>query len=182
MTPLIPMTHSPRTHKLLLALAALPIILLGCNSTPTPQPAARTPLDQPITHYPARPSVPPPPFKVFHQDAQGITLVAPENATDDQIEAILWQLRDAAHSHTFDTLHISQKLVDARDPMVWFHLYRGAKCASEKFTKGPLPCGAAYHAAGDFTLGSFADKDKTDGALLHDENHQTELWDPTTKP
>lgn len=110
----------------------------------------------------------------------GITLVAPENATDDQIAAIVWQLRDAAHDHSFDKLHISQKLVDARDPIEWFHLYRGAKCAGEKFTKGPLPCGAAYHAAGDFTLGSFHDKDHAQGALVHDEDHQTALWDPSS--
>jgi hypothetical protein len=152
------------------------MIIAGCSSAP---PAANKPAmpTKPIVSYPARPTIAPPPFKVFHQDAMGITLVAPENSTDDQIEAIVWQLRDAAQAHTFDKFHISQKLVDARDPIEWFHIYRGAKCASEKFTKGPLPCGASYHVAGEFTLGGFHDKDHTIGALVHDENHQTELWD-----
>lgn len=159
---------------------AITVVMAGCNNTPTPPSAPAKPATPAIT-YPARPNVAPPPFKVLHQDAMGITLVAPESATDDQIAAILWQLRDAARDHSFDKLHISQKLVDARDPIEWFHIYRGAKCAPEKYTKGPLPCGAAYHAAGDFTLGSFHDKDFTDGALLHDENHQTELWDTNAK-
>ena len=150
--------------------------LTGCNTSAAPTPAPAKPATPAIT-YPARPTIAPPAFKVFHQDAQGITLVAPENATDDQIEAIIWQLRDAAQSHSFDKLHISQKLVDARDPIEWFHLYRGAKCASEKFTQGPLPCGHAYHVAGEFTLGSFHDKDHNLGSLVQDENHQTPLWD-----
>jgi hypothetical protein len=70
--------------------------------------------------------------------------------------------------------------VDTRDPIVFFHIYRGSKCASEKYTSGALPCGASYHAAGEFTLGSFSNHDRADGALLQDENHQTELWNPDT--
>ena len=51
--------------------------------------------------------------------------------------------------------------------MVWFHIYRGPKCASEKYTTGTLPCGPSYHAAGDYTLGSFSNKDRDDAVLLH---------------
>jgi len=152
---------------------------VGCKSaTPTSSATATArPMAAPA-QYPPRATVTPPPFKVFHHDATSITLVTKNDASDAEIEAILWQLRDAARTHNFDHLGVPQRLVDARDPIVFFHLYRGSKCASEKYTSGALPCGASYHAAGDFTLGSFANHDRADGALLHDEEHQTELWNP----
>ena len=62
--------------------------------------------------------------------------------------------------------------------MVWFHIYRGPKCAAEKYAPGPPPCGASYHAAGDYTFGGGANHQWDDGVLLHDETHQTELWNP----
>jgi hypothetical protein len=122
--------------------------------------------------------VPPPAFKVFHHDASSITLVTKEDATDAEIESLIWELRDAAHAHTFDKLKISQKLVDDRDHKIWFHIYRGSKCASEKYADGPPPCGGSYHAAGDYTFGSYTSPEADNGALLHGEDHETELWDP----
>lgn len=165
-----------RTATIALAGSALVFAMCGCKSAPPPRPAApQSTLAK--ASYPPRPSVAPPPFKVFHTTDNSITLVTAENATDDQIEAIIWELRDAAHNHTFDKLHISQKLVDARDPIIWFHIYRGTKCASEKYTSGALPCGAAYHAAGDYTFGGFSNPNHDDGILIHDEDHETHLWD-----
>jgi hypothetical protein len=178
----IRMRHSATAAEALLGCAltlGLSSLVTGCktvspaNSTNEPaSPTAAT------TQYPQRPTVAPPAFKVFHHDASSITLVTKDTASDAEIEAILWQLRDAARAHSFDKLGVPQKLVDARDPIVFFHLYRGSKCASEKYTSGALPCGASYHAAGDFTLGGFANHNRADGALLHDEDHQTELWNP----
>lgn len=169
---------SRRTAPALMGALACVALLAGCKSSPAPQPtAAQLELAAHSTpQTPPRPSVAPPPFKVFHHDASSITLVTKDNATDDEIAAILWQLHDAARAHSFDKLGIPQKLVDARDPMIWFHLYRGRKCASEKYTSGALPCGAAYHAAGDYTLGGFTDKNHDDAILLHDENHEVHLW------
>jgi hypothetical protein len=161
------------------AIPALLILLLfaGCK---TPQPSARiNPSDaSTATVYPARPSVPAPAFKVFHQDNDTYTLVTKEDATGDEMFALLWEFRDAARDHTFDTLHLSQKFIDARKPIVWIHVYRGAKCASEKYTKGPLPCEAAYHGAGDFTFGDYKNPQWSDGVLHHADGSQTELWDP----
>ena len=168
---------------------------VGCKQAP---PMVDKPIDAPTsttslasgkpstatnpTHAPAPPTstapVPPPPFKVFHQTDATITLVTDPNATDAQITAILWQLRDAAATHTFDKLHIPQKVVDGRDPIIWFHVYRGPKCASEKYTTGKLPCGPSYHAAGEFTYGGFSAPNRTAGTLMRDENHETILWDP----
>jgi hypothetical protein len=159
------------TSSLIICTASVALIL-GCKPTPPPTPTPKT--QQPPA--PTRPTTAPPAFKLFHQTADSFTLVTAPTATDDQISAIIWQLRDAAHAHTFDTLHIPQKVVDARDPMVWFHIYRGSKCAAEKYTSGKLPCGASYNAAGDYTFGGGADKQWDDGVLLHDESHQTELW------
>ncbi|MBW4040402.1 MAG: hypothetical protein HIU91_16395 [Acidobacteria bacterium] len=156
-------------------------LLSGCNSTPIHTTSNIT-TAQPTTQYPPRPTTPPPPFHLFHATNGSFTLVTTPTATDTQIAAIIYQLRDAAHTHTFDTLHIPQKAVDARDPMVWFHIYRGPKCAPEKYTDGKLPCGASYHAAGDYTFGGGTHHDWDDGVLLQptpsNPDHQTELWNP----
>jgi hypothetical protein len=132
--------------------------------------------------YPPRPTTPPPPIHLFHQTDNSITLTTIPNATDDQITALLFQLRDAAHNQTFDALHIPQKLVDARDPMIWFHLYRGPKCAAEKYAPGAPPCGPSYHAAGDYTLGSISNPNWDSAVLLTpsttDQPHETQLWPP----
>ena len=162
------------TTTLLLSTSAF---AFGCKSAPAPTPAPSTPVVTKST-YPPRPTIAPTAFKVFHTTDNSITLVTDANATDDQVAAILWQLHDAAHNHTFDALHIPQQLVDKRDPMIWFHIYRGPKCASEKYATGTLPCGPSYHAAGDYTLGSFANKDRDDGVLLHADDKQTQLWNP----
>ncbi len=153
---------------------------MGCNARQSTVTETKTIMPVPAQTYPARPTAPPPPFKLFHQTADSLTLVTADDASDEQIEAILWQLRDAAQAHGFDKLHLAQAFIDKRDPIVFFHIYRGSKCASEKYAD-KLPCGGSYHAAGDFTLGSFANRDRTDGALLIDENHQTELWNPDAR-
>jgi hypothetical protein len=157
---------------------AISLILLGCKPTPPPTPKTAT-----TSQYPPRPITQPPPFKLFHQSDNGaFTLVTTPTATDAQIAAIIYQLRDAAHTRTFDKLNIPQKLVDARDPMVWFHIYRGPKCAPEKYADGAPPCGASYHAAGDYTFGGGASHQWDDGVLLHPtpngEDHETQLWPP----
>ena len=168
-------------HPRLLPFTLTLFCAVGCNSTPTPKP---TPTAI-TTHYPARPTTPPPPFTLFHATPEGsFTLVTAPTATDAQIIAIIYQLRDAAHTRTFDKLNIPQAKVDARDPMVWFHIYRGPKCAAEKYADGKLPCGDHYNASGDYTFGGGANHQWDDGALLHPtatgNDNQTELWDPNT--
>ena len=158
-------------------------LFVGCNSAPAP---AKSAAAKPTTPYPARPTVPPPPIKLFHQSDTTLTLTTKENATDDEIAAILYQLHDAAHTHTFDALHLPQKAIDARKPILWFHIYRGPKCAPEKYADKP-PCGASYHAAGDYTLGSYTNPNWDDAELLHNTNTQgdgpeTQLWNPDAPP
>jgi len=174
-------THNPmlktlatRTTVVSTACSLAMLFVLGCHSAPPPTPTKPT---IQTAQYPPRPTTPPPPFKLFHQTDTTLTLVTKETATDDEITAILYQLRDAATNHTFAALKLPQAFIDKRDPIVWFHLYRGPKCAPEKYTTPP-PCGPSYHAAGDFTYGSFTNKDQTDAALIQDENHQTQLWNP----
>jgi len=161
------------------AVALALLTALACNSTPVHTTSDTTTTTAPQT---PRPTTPPPPFKLFHATNDSFTLVTLPTATDDQIAAILWQLRDAAHTHTFDTLGIPQKVVDARDPMVWFHLYRGPKCADEKYTDAKLPCGLSYHAAGDYTFGGGPDHQWDSGVLLPKPDaptdHETQLWPP----
>ena len=152
------------------------VIAAGCKSVPAPSAAPSEPAQ--AVQYPARPSVAAPEFKVFHHDASSITLVTKENATDAEIESLIWELRDAKQAHTFDKLGINQKWVDERDPMMWFHIYRGTKCASEKYAPGAPPCGSSYHAAGEYTVGGFTNRDRDDGVLLEGGDRQTPLWDP----
>jgi hypothetical protein len=121
--------------------------------------------------------VKPPAFKVFHTHDSIITLVTKPDATDEEVESLLWELRDAAHARTLDALKVSQKMVDERAPLVWFHIYRGTKCAAEKYADGPLPCGNRYNGAGDYTYGGYANKD-LDRGVIRDGDKETELWDP----
>jgi hypothetical protein len=150
--------------------------LAGCKSASAPSAA---PVQSSVTvQYPARPSIAAAAFTVFHHDASSITLVTKENATDAEIESLIWELHDAERAHSFDKLKIDQEWVDARDPMMWFHIYRGSKCASEKYAGGTPPCGGSYHAAGEYTVGGFTNRDRDDGVLLQGENRQTQLWNP----
>jgi hypothetical protein len=157
------------------AIAASLATLLGCTSKPTHTTTT-------TTHQPPSPTTPPPPFTIFHQANSTFTLVTTPTATDAQIAALIYQLRDAAQTHTFDHLNIPQSKVDARDPMAWFHIYRGPKCAPEKYADGAPPCGASYHAAGDYTFGGGPNHQWDDGVLLHPtptgEDHETQLWPP----
>src|SRR5450631_2874109 len=104
-------------------LLLLPLLLIGCKSTPAPAPAATTDTT-PAAIYPPRPTTPPAPFQLFHHGNNSFTLVVKETATDDEISALVWQLRDAGETRTLDKLHIPQKLVDAYGPSVAFHIYR----------------------------------------------------------
>jgi hypothetical protein len=167
---------------LIFAIAAL--LVLGCKSGTQTNPAAiaKGPMAEPAYRFPARPTVPAPAVKIFHQDEDTYTLVTKPDATDDEISALIWQFRDAAHTRTFTALHLDQKFIDARKPTVWIHVYRGAKCANEKFTTGKYPCGAKYNGAGDYTLGSYTNSLWDDGVLHHSDGTESKLWDPDAPP
>jgi hypothetical protein len=160
-----------------LKLALLPLLLVGCKSSPAPSPTTPAAEATPTVTYPARPTAPPAPFKIFHHANSTFTLTVAPTATDDEISALVWQLRDDARTHSFDRLKIPEKQVDADGSTVWFHIYRGAKCAPEKYASGPPPCGASYHAAGDYTLAPTARPVWDKGQLNHGDA-QTDLWNP----
>lgn len=152
---------------------------VGCDSKSHSEPsgtATKPKVGQ--TNPPPRPMAAPASFKVFHKSDTTYTLVVPEDATDEQVESLIWELRDAAHARTLDKLKLSQKMVDERKPLVWFHIYRGSKCASEKYADGPPPCGGSYHAAGDYTYGGYRNRETDNGSIFHGEDHETQLWDP----
>ncbi|MFC6645018.1 hypothetical protein ACFQBQ_05305 [Granulicella cerasi] len=155
--------------------ASLCFTASGCKS-PAPKPSPTASASQ----YPARPNITPPYVKLFHKTDDSLTLVVDEDVTDTQLAALLWELHDAAKAHTFDSIGIPQAFVDKRDPIVWMHIYRGAKCASEKYTNGKYPCGASYHGAADYTFGGFTHKDRDDGVVISN-GKETHLWDPNTQ-
>jgi hypothetical protein len=164
-----------RAHIPLLLL--LPLLVFGCKPAPLPATAPAT-NSTPSISYPPRPTRPPAPFKIFHHANSTFTLTVPESATDDQLSTLLWNLHDAAHTHSFDALHIPQKQVDADGRTVWFHIYRGTKCAPEKYAPGKTPCGDSYHAAADYTLSPQKTPPWDKGTLLHGDDHETDLWNP----
>ena len=166
----------PAVRKCALFPGLFVLLICGCKSAPTSLEPKAIPTS--AAAFPPRPTVPPPAIKLFHQDNDTYTLTTKPDATDDEISAILYELRDAAHQRTFDSLHLSQAFVDARKPTIWFHVYRGPKCAGEKFTKGKLPCDASYHGAGDYTLGAYGNPAWEDGVLRHADGTETKLWDP----
>jgi hypothetical protein len=170
------MTFSRTSAKALLFAAVALLIAIGCKSK-TDSSQAVVGLTNHVL-YPSRPTVTPATFKVFHKSDTTYTLVVPEDATDEQVESLIWELRDAAHARTLDKLKLSQKIVDERKPLVWFHIYRGSKCASEKYADGPPPCGGSYHAAGDYTYGGYKNRETDNGSIFHGEDHETQLWDP----
>lgn len=155
------------------------LLLVGCKSSPPAAPAGSSPAPAPAAAYPARPTTAPAAFKIFHHGNSSFTLTVNDKATDDQLAALVWQLRDAARNHTFDSIHIQQKEVDADGKTVWFHIYRGTKCAPEKYAPGNPPCGASYHAAADYTLDAHSTTPWDKGSILHsaDDPHPTALWD-----
>ena len=169
-----PWDGTSHTALVVFALTIMIIPCIGCKTSVAPP--ARS-LQTPAYTYPSRPTVPPPAIKVFHQDEDTYTLVTKPYATDAEIAAILWQFRDAARVHAFTALHLDQKFIDARKPSIWFHVYRGPKCAAEKFTSGKYPCGAKYNGAGDYTLGSYTNPNWDDAVLHQADGSETHLWD-----
>ncbi len=164
--------------KVALVCAIVLSMILGCKQENASSTAVASKPAVTQMQTPPRPSVAPATFKVFHKSDTTYTLVVPENATDEQVESLIWELRDAAHARTLDKLKLSQKMVDERKPLVWFHIYRGSKCASEKYADGPPPCGGSYHAAGDYTYGGYRNRETDNGSIFHGEDHETQLWDP----
>lgn len=167
-----------RTQTFLAAAAIFVFLISGCKSAPQRTTDRGPSVGQSAAAYPPRPSVAPTSFKVFHKSDTTYTLVVPEDATDEQVESLIWELRDAAHARTLDKLKLSQKMADDRKPLVWFHIYRGSKCASEKYASGPPPCGGSYHVAGDYTYGGYTNRETDNGSIFHGEDHEIQLWNP----
>ncbi len=161
------------------ALPALLCTLLACTAGCKSSPSPVLPASQPAsTAYPRRPTTVPAPFTLLHQTDNSLILVTQPNASNPELASLLWYLRDAAQAHTFDQLHLPQTFIDARHPKVFFHVYRGAKCATETYVKGPYPCGASYHGSADFSFGGFSNPNATDGSLVAADGSITHLWNP----
>lgn len=155
------------------------VSLCGCNEQPpAPTPEANTAV---AVKTQPHPPVMAPTFRVVHQAGTIVTLVVPERTTDDQVKDLLWLLRDRTMSSSLDSLRISQTLIDRRNPMVWFQIYRGSKCATENYSK-VKPCGRDQHEAGWFAYGSYASPYSSGGEVYHgaNETESETVWDATT--
>jgi hypothetical protein len=132
-------------------LLLLPLLLIGCKSAPCPRAHPRTDTT-PAATYPSRPTTPPAPSKSSttptppspspsHPKRPPTTKSPPSSGNSATPPAPTPSTNSKS----------PRKQVDADGSTVWFHIYRGPKCAPEKYAPGEPPCGASYHAAGDYT-------------------------------
>lgn len=130
----------------------------------TAQPVARQTVSAaPQQSAPAR--IVAPPFFVSHQDELFATLIVPKQTTDFGVRNLIWLLRDAARSQTLNSLGISQTLVNSRNRIYTFHIYRGTKCAERVYRNHRPPCAVNDRELAFYQVGSFVSPDG-DGALL----------------
>lgn len=157
------------------------VLFSGCQDSSSSI-SKSTPPSQRVTLKESLPLIFAPAFEVFHQQATIVTLVVPQQTSDLQVENLIWLLRDSSHSKSLNSLGISQTLVDDRNPLVSFQIYRGVRCADEHYGKGPLPCGPAEHEAGWYMYGNFSEHDGDSAVVYHGakETKGEALWEVNT--
>jgi len=93
---------------------------------------------------------------------EGTSLVVSPDTTDEQIESLLWFIREKVRSHRFRDLGITQPTTTDFKVRGYLSggifIYRGEKCANEGFSdyKGGQCYGKSE--AGDYQWGFFVDR------------------------
>ena len=157
-------------------LAFVAIAMSACHKNPSQTQTDPLPQSDQQNSSPA--AIYAPVFTVLYQDKSLVTMTVPPKTSDEEVSNLIWLLRDAAHSRSLASIGISETLVESRDPIVTFEIYRNAKCAPEHYGKGKRPCGEADHDSAFYMFGNFADRDG-DGATIFDGPNETEgiqLW------
>jgi len=174
-----------RTLRLTLLTTAL--VLTGCQPTPpkpvpepTPKPAM---MSSQTRAADAQLAATHPPFKLFLQKIDMPTvLVVAETTPDDQLKSLLWYLRTKIRANAFKDLGIKPTATLYGIPgytsgMV--DLYRGPKCASEKYTPEghPDPCGPSIHKSASYHWGDGNDPHADRADLISATGTVTPVFD-----
>jgi hypothetical protein len=153
----------PTRIRIALALA----LLLGtsCNTSTQPRPTAQLPLPQTgktseTASVVARPTIPPPKFRVYRSKLnEGTSVVVSPNTSDEQLKSLLWLFREKVRSHRFGDIGIAEPTSERWGKKGYLagtiSVYRGEKCAGENFsdTEG-APCGQGGHDAAVYEWGA----------------------------
>lgn len=163
----------PRTLRL--TLLATAFTLTGCQPPPpkpipepTPKPAMMPPS---VRAEKAQLAAAHPPSKLFLQkiDMPTVVVVA-ETTPNEQMKALLWYLRTKIRTNAFKDLGLKPTDTFYGAPGYTsgiVDIYRGSKCASEKYTPQghPDPCGPSIHKSASYHWGDGNDP-HADGAYL----------------
>ena len=99
-----------------------------------------------------------PPFRFFKMSAEsGVSLVVPEKATEAEIRALLYFIREKVKTKKFSDLGILHPTSKNFNQLNYDHgmilVFRGEKCANEEFIDTVGPCGYGEHDAGSYQWG-----------------------------
>ncbi len=146
------------------------VIPLAVLTSCTPEKDTSTTGPSSATSAPARvtgPTTPPPAFRLYRFKfdekigASIISYVAPPNTTDDQIKSLVWLFREKVRSQKFRDISINQPTSSNFGKRGYLQgilsIYRGEKCAGEKFSDAEGPCGDGDHDAAYYQWGVFGD-------------------------
>ena len=104
-------------------------------------------------HLPPRPTAITTALRRLPTTDNSITLVtgSPMPPTTRSLPSLVSPRRRVAQTTPSSALHISQQLVDKRDLMIWFHIYRGPKCAAKSTPPANSPAAPATTPPADYT-------------------------------
>jgi zinc-ribbon domain len=173
-----PVQQKPKSNIVWLAVGGivLLVIIIGMfgksssdksdNSTSTTTQQSSTSIAEPQV---ARPSIPPPKFRIYRFKNDGISptsVVVPTSTTDEQLKSLIWLFREKVRSHDFKSLGVKEQ----KDGI--FSVYRGEKCANEQFIDTNGPCGYGEHDDALYQWGIGGDYNNDSGSL-----HNTVIFD-----
>jgi len=173
--PIVRVEKRTRSRILWLVLVGLVLIIIvsqspwdnstSTGSSPTTPPAS-TAAQPPI----ARPTVPPPKFRIYKFKLDEPTaIVVPIATTDEQLKSLLWFFRAKVRSHQFKDIGLRQataKQWGNKGYLSWMLLvYRGEKCANETYVDTTGPCGYGEHDDATYQWGIEADPNKDSGSM-----------------
>lgn len=172
------------------AMVLLPLFIWSCGCKPEADAALTSDGRKPIseasspTAYAAitvphkesaRPSIPPPQFKLFKEDqGMGTVFVVPVATTNEQLISLLWYFRDIVRSRDFSQLGLTRPPdFPAVGSGGLFNVYRGSRCANEAYEVHPV-CGNDPHTAAYFQWGLDRDMNR-DAGYIQGRSGQDEL-------
>ncbi len=137
------------------------------STSPTDQSSAPSATPQPQI---ARPSIPPPKFRIHKLKVDEPTsIVVPINTTDEQLRSLLWFFWEKVRSHQFNDIGLTRATAKEWGNKAYLSgilaVYRGEKCANEQYIDTNGPCGHGEHDDALYQWGIEADPNKDSGSI-----------------